>query len=231
MRDQYRHMDRGNAEPNIARAIQRSRDARAAIRRRRRRNFALTAILSVALAGAGTFAVGGLTGNDMVRAAVSQTKSLAELLDMRSPGNRTEAQLTKTKHARALARQRMAPRTRLPVSPPGPAKDRLPGLAELLAAPGPVATVEAMRSFPPVAIGSPPSLGAIVGPSPGLDVTSPGGGGGGVPPVTQPTTPREIIPTSPLPEPGTWATMLLGFALIGWRVKRAPGARMASLLY
>ncbi|MFL6776017.1 MAG: PEPxxWA-CTERM sorting domain-containing protein [Sphingomicrobium sp.] len=32
-----------------------------------------------------------------------------------------------------------------------------------------------------------------------------------------------------MPEPGTWATMLLGFGLIGWRVRRGAG-RTAKLL-
>lgn len=223
-------MDRGKSEPNLERAIRRSRAARAAIRRRRRRNIAVTALLSVALAGAGMFAIDSLTGNDMVHAAVNQAKSLAELLDQRSPGGRTEAQLTKTKHARALAKQRVAPRSRerLPVSPAAPVQDKLPGLAELLAGPGPIAPVEAVRPFPEIAIGSSPSLGVIVGSPPSSAVTPPGGGGE-VPLVTPPSSPREIVPSSPLPEPGTWATMLLGFALIGWRIGRGQRASQASL--
>lgn len=218
------------AQPNIERAIRRSRNARTAMRRRRRRNIPLTAFLSAALAGAGIFAVDNLTGNDMVHAAVSQAKSLAELLGQRSPGDRTEAQLTKTKHARALAKQRTAPRAlaRLPVSPAAPLKNDIPGLAELLAGPGPIAPVDAVHPFPEIATSSPPSLGVIVNSPPNSTVTPPGGGGQ-IPLVTPPSTPRENVPTSPLPEPGTWATMLLGFALIGWRARRERAARPASL--
>jgi hypothetical protein len=84
----------------------------------------------------------------------------------------------------------------------------------------------------------PPTLGAIVNPpSGGSAVTPPGGssppgggggtvsppGGGG--PVTLPTSePREpLTPPSAVPEPGTWALMLLGFGLVGWRIRRAKG--------
>lgn len=218
-------MDRGKVAPNVERAIRRSRSVRAAMRRRRRRNIALTAFLSAALAGAGILAVGGVTGNDMVHAAVSHARSLAELLDQRSPGDRTEAQLTKTKYERALAKQRLAPRSRerLPVSSASPVKNDIPQLAELLAGPGPIALVEEVHPFPEIATSSPPSLGLIVG-SPPSTVVTPPGGGGEVPQVTPPFT-RELVPTSPLPEPGTWAMMLLGFALIGWRARRERSAR------
>src|SRR5258708_26698514 len=230
MRDQCRSMDRGKTESNIARAIRRSRSARASMRWRRRRNIAIAVCLSVALSGGGTLAIGGLTGNDMVEAAVTQAKSLAQLLDQRSPGDRTQAQLTKTKRARALAKQALPhSREHLLASPPLAPKNNLPGLAELLAGPGPVALVDAVRPFPELAISSPPALGMIVGPPPGSGISPPGGGGGGVPLVTPPQ-PGEIVPTSPLPEPGTWAMMLLGFALLGWRVRRAHDARPKILL-
>lgn len=220
-------------QPNVERAIRRSRNARAAMRRRRVRNIALSAFLSAALAGAGIYAVDNLTGNDMVHAAVSQAKSLAELLGQRSPGGRTEGQLTKTKHARALAKQRMGPRAQkqLPVSPASPLKNTIPGLAELLVGPGPIAHVEAVHPFPEIATNSPPSFGVIVNSPPGSTVTlTPPGGGGEIPLVTPPSTPNKIVPTSPLPEPGTWATMLLGFALIGWRARRERAAGRASLV-
>jgi hypothetical protein len=29
-----------------------------------------------------------------------------------------------------------------------------------------------------------------------------------------------VVDTPAVPEPSTWATMLLGFAVIGWRVRR-----------
>lgn len=227
-------MDSGKTQPNIARAIQRSRSARAAIRRRRRRNLAIILCLSVALAGAGTYGIGGLEANDMVQAAVSQVQNLAELLDQRSPGARTQAQLTKTKHERALAKQRKAPRSlaHQPALPAMAVKEDLPGLLDLLAGPGPVVTADAVSPYSHIAIVSPPSLATIVTPPPGSGTPPPGsgsppGGGGGV--IIPPDQPPQIVPTSPLPEPGTWAMMLLGFALIGWRARRARGAELGSL--
>lgn len=223
-------MDSGTTQPNIALAIQRARSARAAIRRRRRRNLALVLCLSVALAGAGTYGIGGLEANDMVHAAVSQVQNLAELLDQRSPGARTEAQLTKTKRERALAKQRKAsrPLAHQPVLPPMAVKESLPGLLDLLAGPSPVVTADAVSPYSQMAIISPPSLATIVTPPPGSGTPPPGsgtpppGGGGGV--IVPPDQPPQIVTTSPLPEPGTWAMMLLGFALVGWRARRQRGA-------
>ena len=66
-------------------------------------------------------------------------------------------------------------------------------------------------------IGPPPTLGTIVSPPPGMIVPP-----GGDTPQSNPTPePREpVIETPPpVPEPATWLMMLLGFGLIGWRVR------------
>jgi len=202
---------------DVARAIRRSRKARAAIRARRRRT-ALVGVLAVALAGAGTFFVTGVTGSDLAHAAVSQAKSLTDLLDARSPGERTEEQLTKTKRARALAKHRVGPAAvhRQP-------SKQMVELAQLLTS-QPLAPVSLEQPLPLSAISSPTPLQTIigggVGGGGGGGVMPPGGGGGG--PVTFPTTqPRQVITgPSAVPEPGTWATMLLGFGFIGWRMRR-----------
>jgi hypothetical protein len=74
-----------------------------------------------------------------------------------------------------------------------------------------------LGSFPSsIALATPPSLGGIV-------TTPPWGGppgGGGSPPASFPTPQLPVKVPSAVPEPGTWATMLLGFALVGWRVRR-----------
>jgi hypothetical protein len=228
-------MARDDSQPNIARAVRRSRRARAAIRSRRRR-VAAAAAVSLALAGAGTLSLAGFTGGDVVHAAVSQAQSLAELLDQRSPGQRTEGQLTKVKKAaRAQPKQRPGAAPRLAhneIAPPEALTAVLVGQPVEL--PPEFATPVALAQVQP-----PPTLGAIVNPpSGGSAVTPPGGssppggggggtvsppGGGG--PVTLPTSePREpLTPPSAVPEPGTWALMLLGFGLVGWRIRRAKG--------
>src|SRR4051812_16387201 len=113
-------MDRVDTQPDIERAIRRSRAGRAAQQRSRRHAAALMAVFAVSLTGGGIWTIGALTGNDMVEAAVTKAQSLADLLSQRSPGARTEGQLTKTKHARVLARQRRASRPHhAPAAPPG----------------------------------------------------------------------------------------------------------------
>lgn len=191
--------------------------------RRRRRTALIAALFCVSAAGGSFFALVGVTSDDIVRAAVAQSKSLADLLDARSPGARTAAQLTKTKHARALPKQQMAPRHT-------PAPPDLAKVAQLLAPPAasPV-NIASAASF----VGAPPSLATIVGSLPGSElippsreITQPGGGGvigpGAGPPLVSVPTPQppKLVPPPALPEPGTWASMLLGFAFIGWRIRR-----------
>jgi hypothetical protein len=166
---------------------------------------------------------------DMVAAAVSQAQDLAELLSQRSPGDRTAAELTKTKHARTAARLRTQPKvSATPRHAAPPAASAPIELASLLNSPvTPIGLTAPGGSSP---ISPPPSLGSILGSTPGGgDFTSPGtgdftppgeGGGGGT--ATFPTEqPRELVPvTGAVPEPGTWAMMLTGFGLIGWRLRR-----------
>jgi len=195
---------------NIPRAIARSRSARRAHNSRRRR-LALAACASVLVSVPLSFSLLGVTGNDLVHAAVSGANSLSELLNRRSPGARTTAQLTKTKHARSLAKQRVASR----VAP----LIRKPDFGEVAGLVIGTPTVDIAPPSPLVAIDIPTLPGLIVGSGPGGETPPGGGGGGGV--VTVPTSePHSPIPVTPLPEPGTWATMLLGFGLLGWRVRR-----------
>jgi hypothetical protein len=208
-------MYRVDTQPDVARAIRRSRRARAAMRSRQRR-VTLAVGLAVALAGVGTLSVTGVTGSDLAQAAVSRAKSLADLLNARSPGERTQAQLTKTKRAKPLARPRMRPAQHAQAP-----KDQMVEFASLLTS-TPLA-VGLERPLPLTAVSPPPSLAMVVTGGGG------GGGGGGVlpptggdGPVTFPTPqPREVITApSAVPEPGTWATMLLGFGFIAWQVRR-----------
>jgi hypothetical protein len=207
---------------NISEAIARSRSMRGAMRRRRRR-LVLAACLATAAGVPLSLSLVGVTGSDVVHAAANGASSLADLFDKRSPGDRTAAQLTKTKHAkRAISavappdRQRMAP---LVARKPG-----FDGVAQLLVAPPP-----ALDIAPPVeeAALDIPTIAGEIGSTPDMVATPPGGGGGtggGGGPSTFPTSePRQpLTPVAAVPEPGTWATMLLGFAMLGWRMRRRP---------
>lgn len=220
-------------KPSLAvqRAVRRSRSVRAAMQRRRRRAFALAASASLAVGVPLVWSIGPWTGGDLVEAAVSSAKSLAELLDQRSPGDRTQSALTKTKRVHAAAKLHA-----------------LPGLPAVTAQPNAVpAELAAILSSPPapalVPVGlvadqsfmtPPPSLGAIF-------ASAPGGSGPGDSPIASPgdtpgpvsfpaSEPRETVPVpSAVPEPGTWAMMLVGFGLIGWRVRRRRAARPRRL--
>ncbi|WP_308517887.1 PEPxxWA-CTERM sorting domain-containing protein [Sphingomonas flavescens] len=219
-------MENALARRDIARAVRRSRAARAAMQRRKLRLVA--GACAIALAGSGAFlSLVGVTGSDAVAAAVQQAQSLTQLLDQRSPGERVAGAQTKHKKIQhALAKVRTRER------PAGPSTSEL---AKVLMPTGPVGADAAI--VPPVAIAGPaPQLAdfvappaapgggpPIVGPggSPGGSPGGIGGGGGspGGPPIIY--RPEETkTPVAAVPEPSTWAMMLLGFGLMGWRVRR-----------
>lgn len=169
------------------------------------------AACSVLLASSATLENGSLAA---VRQAA--TDILATIRD-RSPGERANAQLAKSKpapsperSARALPRTREAqPKAAARKPEPAPfAPSVPPELAEALA---PMMTTAA----PPVAAEfspGPPIVPPIGG---GGGVVIPGGGGGGG------TTPVEPPPPPPaVPEPATWLNLLLGFAALGWALRR-----------
>jgi PEP-CTERM motif-containing protein len=183
------------------------------------------AVLAGALAF--EFSVASFGGMGMAEAAANQAKSVIQLLDERSPGARTAAELTKTKR-HALSDRELAPKPALPAN-----------LAEVLAPPesllapvetgAPPAELAAVLSTPPGDILLPPPGGGVTVPPPGGGgVVPPGGGdtppgGGDTPP--QPPGPPDHPPPPAVPEPGTWMTMILGFGLIGWMFRRNTPAR------
>ena len=227
-------MEHAITDPNVARAIRRSRAARAARKSRMRKRIIAATCASLALGGGLSLSLSGLTAADAVYASVQKAKSLADLLGQRSPGERTEGQLTKTKRAGALARHRLP----LVVKPLTPSAT---DLAKILLPPAAELPVDFAKPVPLVV--PPPTLASIIVPPGGGSTpivtppggTTPGGSppggsppGGGNPPLISPPTSPELIPA--VPEPGTWATMLLGFAFIGWRVRREKPTAQLILL-
>lgn len=207
----------GNAHIDTNAAIRRIRRSRRRVAQRRRGGKLLAGGAALGLAIATAAGIASFTGTDLAGAAVTRAQDVLDLIDKRSPGARTEARLTKT---RALseaisAPEALSPMVHAPIN-----------IAALLAPPKeewvPVAAAPAPALFM-----TPPAPGVFFTPSPGSGGGAPGGGGGGPgggggsPPGSPPQT---IVPIPPVPEPGTWMTMLLGFAAIGWILRRQKGA-------
>lgn len=205
----------------ISEAVARSRSMRRAMQRRRRR-LTLAAFLA---AGAGvpvSLSLVGVTGNDVVHAAVNSASSLADLFGKRSPGERTAAQLTKTKHAKQSS-SAVAPPDRKSRVPSVVREHGFDEVAQILVAPPP-----AIDIAPPVEEASAdiPTLADLIGSTPDVLGAPPGGSGGGGSSSFPASEPRQpLTPVAAVPEPATWATMLLGFAMLGWRMRRRPSKR------
>ena len=173
-------------------------------RRRNRRTAALAACLVgvVGLPLAWTLAE---PAGAIVEAAAAKAQDLADLLSERSPGTRTQDELTK--HARA------APKVRSPSTPPEHPK--APALVDLLQPR--LVPVEVASTQP---FSAPPTLQTLLASTPGFTPPSDSHGGPASFPSSQPRV--AVPPTSAVPEPGTWAMMLMGFGLVAWRVRRRP---------
>ena len=181
-----------------------------AARPRSGRLIAAAAALTFVIAGVGSLATFGPTA--VASAAIERAKSFLQLMQQRSPGFRTKGQLANTKHRIAHRHQRALPkvliaRPLVPFAWP-------PSAVDIFAPPLPMTTasLEAMpipfleeNGGPPIILSSPPSGGVI--PTPET-------------PVTPPVVPPPQGPAA-VPEPGTWAMMLLGLALTGSRIRRA----------
>jgi len=199
------------------------------IRRRRRSRrplvFASGAGLALALTTAFSFAT--FSGVDIAGAAVARAESIADLLAKRSPGNRTEAHLNKTKHKhyRVLAEREAPPAVPAPLLAMAPPAT-LPEVA-LPAIPEFVSLAQSAPAFP--AIFAPIPVGGIFAPGGGGTLPgSPGapGGPGGPPQQPPPSGPPTQTPPA-VPEPATWAMMILGFGLIGLTQRRQRRSAVA----
>ena len=196
---------------NTEAAIRHMRGKRQQIVQRKRRRQLMAGAGALALALSAAVGVAGLTGTDLADAAATRARSIMDLIDQRSPGARTTAELTKTKarHAVLPEREAAAPENLAHILAPVPAilpvdlgPPAIPELT-LLSAP-----------LPPVFFAPPPGGGGGV-------TACCGGGGGGGSGGGGTDSPPEVPHVPPaVPEPGTWMTMLLGFGLMGWLLRR-----------
>ena len=184
------------------------------------------------LALAATAIVGGRTQAGPEVPGIQQVRNVLALLDARSPGERASGELTSTKlerPERQLANPRPARKERVLRSrliPPVPQslEDLLQGpLAEntaLLAEPAPLSGDFALADLPPltsVVIPASGGTGGAGGASGGSGGGGSGGGGG-----ASSASPEIVAPTvaAAVPEPSTWAMMLIGFGMIGFGLRR-----------
>lgn len=204
----------------------RARRAKRAAARRRHQMLLGGAIAFTAVIAA-PLSVASYLGVESSIPGVTSAKSFLAMMAERSPGDRTKAELTRTKQRTAAPKQRALGK----ITPPPPKE-----FVEAIAPPPPKVTDVPLAMAEPTTLGplliapsTPGGSGVVIPPS-----APPGGGGGPTPPPGEeppPTEPPEVpvepTPTSPpvVPEPGTWATMLLGFGLTGmmmrWRRRKA----------
>lgn len=229
---------------NVSKAVARSRSIRAGVKRRRRR-LAMLAACATTIAGAPVAWFMAEPAAAVVTSAASEVRDLADMLGQRSPGARTEALLNK--HARVAAKVRSKPKTVAghPAAPVAPATTALIDLLQPPVAPvtvasngvppvlaPPVTFDEILNSMPGGGIFTPPGGGTFTPPGGGT-FTPPGGGaftppGGGGGSAHLPTSEPQELVTSAVPEPQTWALMLLGFGLIGFQLRRNRRAMPAK---
>ena len=201
-------------------ASSRARRERLQAAKHRRRLMGGGAALAVLIAA--PLAITAYMGVDPGFPGIDAAKSFMALLEDRSPGDRTAAELTKTKK-KAAPEQRALGKITKPETPPE--------FEEALAPPAPVIETPPF----PVALAG---LGPLVeSPAPppgggGFITTGTGGGGGGgggtenPPPENPPPEnppPENPPPENPppvVPEPATWASMLLGFGITGLVMRR-----------
>lgn len=169
---------------------------------------------------------------------VSAAHRLMAMLDARSPGEREKGDLSKTKIAKNEASSGPRQRALGKVFPPKPSP--VEQLAKVLV---PSPAPPTLQSVPPIAPltvadiiapASPPAIAGLASNGPGIiGGSSLGGGGpsgaGGSPPGISNVTPPPPV-TSPVPEPGTWLMMLIGFGMIGSAVSRRRPRRVNAEL-
>lgn len=187
----------------------------------RRRAVLLSAFVLAAAFPVGGHLVGLVSGQDTAAAIAEVFRDPLALIEGRSPGARGAGAMFQTKPVK----ERLASRDRAPVGPEGPVERVLPVVrerpSELVPStplpPDLPPTPRIVSQGPPDQLPPEPRLPPSAPTPPDLPfVSSTSSSGGGPPP-----NPGGV------PEPGTWAMMILGFGLIGSAVRRQTAAGRA----
>lgn len=197
-------------------------------KRRWRKGLILAGLLIATGTGAGyvvTDKNGNGLGAGISAASAAVTAALADPLSMftdRSPGGRGAGALTQTKGPRERVATNV--RHRPPAAKPATPVERV--LTSLRERPPIAADVPDLpfvgnpTPYVPVSeIVKPPiGPGPIIPPGPPLICCAPGPGPGPTPPVIPP-----VNPPGGVPEPATWAMMIIGFFSVGAAMRRRRG--------
>ena len=159
-------------------------------------------------------------GGGQASAFGSAGASMMAMLGLRSPGERSQGELADTKarqkvladatipHERALAKVRTPT---IPLAAPAP-----PG--------GVIGPVDEMVPAPLLRAAAP--TGSVLSDIGGG--TNPGGGGGGGGTIEPPPPPPPPPPPGAVPEPSTWALMMLGIGAIGTSLRKRRRDELAT---
>jgi len=215
---------------------------------RRRRQMLLSGAIAITAVIAAPLWVASYLGVETTLPGIASAKSFLAMMAERSPGDRTKAELKTTKHRPVAAPKQRALGKITPPAPPkefveaiAPPPPKITEGVALAAAPTTLGPLLIAPSTPGGIVISPsaPTPGGTGGPTPpgvqeptppGVEEPTPPGvqeptppGVGEPTPFTQPPPPGddEPPPMPPIvPEPETWATMLLGFGLTGLMIRR-----------
>jgi hypothetical protein len=189
------------------------------------RKVLLGAVLLLSAAGTGV----ALISPQTAEAVGNRAKAVADLLAERSPGQRSVAELTKTAKSANESRD----------TPPAPATEHAlgkvfppqsgplqPGGLSPFVAPmeGPLSTPPLSLAFGPPGVGGEgPPMASFAPPGGGGVLLPPGGPITSAPPTNSP--PTVLPPEVPaVPEPSTWAILIVGLAMCAGALRRSRRA-------
>jgi hypothetical protein len=188
---------------------------------------------SFGMAGSpGSHVAGGIGAK--IGQGFNQLETVAGMLAGRSPGERAQGALASLKHKRVpVLHQRALPKVRRSAAPATPLANIVAPPAATVPVVPPVAAplFNSVTAPPPVVsslAAAPATIFPGFSPLPGGGFIVPPGVTQVTPPVTPPVTTPQVPPVAAVPEPGSWAMMLLGFVMMAVAIRRRGRETLSS---